>query len=293
MPEGPDVIINAYSTNDYTAMDADVQSLIQKEMTAFLQSILSSSCQHPPLLIHLFDTPLSKFDPGYPILSLNYNLPITKLNNLENMNNADIGMAGHLGIVWLIIYTFLELLYNHCKAKLPSSVPNPKSCKTHHDSCIFAWFSGPAGTLDKPHEIQQYIDTFTTQNNGWKAVSDISTGFSRKAGLEATEENASLTLKFKNITKPIEFIDLMTVKSNLMKYQNSRARFTIEITSSNQKPQEVMFEVDGYHTLDTHVTFPIEVDLKGFQAGVGSDIGVRVDLIGGTSFKIIGMLLCS
>lgn len=303
MPEGPDVIINAYSTNDYATSDTDLQPFIQKEMTAFLQSMLSSSCEQPPLLIHLFDSPLSRFDPDYPIVSLNYNLPISKLTSFENVHDrldSDIpfGMAGHLGIVWLIVYTFVDLLHMHCTTKLPFTPnPNLKSCtnQSHHDSCVFAWFSGPAGTVDKPHEIQEYVDKFVTQNSGWRAVSDISTGFSRKAGLEAIEEGASVTLEFANITKEIEFIDLMTVKSYLAKFQNSRARFTVNIKTIDEKkqPQEIIFEVDGYHTSSTHVTFPIEVDLKGFSAPVGSDIAMKIDLISGSTFKIIGMLLCS
>merc|ERR1712176_1733134 len=120
-----------------------------------------------------------------------------------------------------------------------------------------------------------------TQNSGWRAVSDISTGFSRKTGLEATEEDASMILEFANITKEIEFIDLMTVKSYLAKFQNSRARFTINIKTIYEKkqPQEIIFEVDGYHTSSTHVTVPIEVDLKGFSAPIGSHITIKIDLI--------------
>jgi hypothetical protein len=41
------------------------------------------------------------------------------------------------------------------------------------------------------------------------------------------------------------------------------------------------------------VSHPFEYDLKEHKAERGSDITLSIDLVGGTTFKIIGMMLCS
>lgn len=41
------------------------------------------------------------------------------------------------------------------------------------------------------------------------------------------------------------------------------------------------------------VSHPFEYDLKEHKAEMGSDITLSVDLVGGTTFKIIGMMLCN
>jgi len=94
----------------------------------------------------------------------------------------------------------------------------------------------------------------------------------------------------------------MTVKSRFQKFQNSLARFTIMIKSSQQLSQslqeEVVFDIQGFieptspNTFDA-ITFPVEVDLKHHKAPIGSDITLNIQLISGSYFKIIGMLFCT
>lgn len=40
------------------------------------------------------------------------------------------------------------------------------------------------------------------------------------------------------------------------------------------------------------VSHPFEYDLKENKAETGSDITLSIDLVGGTTFKILGMMLC-
>ena len=41
------------------------------------------------------------------------------------------------------------------------------------------------------------------------------------------------------------------------------------------------------------VSYPFEYDLEDNKAVKGSNITVTIDLVGGTTFKILGMMLCS
>jgi hypothetical protein len=41
------------------------------------------------------------------------------------------------------------------------------------------------------------------------------------------------------------------------------------------------------------VAHPFEYDLKEHKAESGSDITLAIDLVGGTTFKILGMMLCN
>jgi hypothetical protein len=41
------------------------------------------------------------------------------------------------------------------------------------------------------------------------------------------------------------------------------------------------------------VAHPFEYDLKEHTAERGSDITLAIDLVGGTTFKILGMMLCN
>jgi len=49
------------------------------------------------------------------------------------------------------------------------------------------------------------------------------------------------------------------------------------------------------HTIFAHfsVSFAFEHDLKDNMAVKGSNITLSVDLVGGTTFKILGMMLCN
>lgn len=41
------------------------------------------------------------------------------------------------------------------------------------------------------------------------------------------------------------------------------------------------------------VSYPFEYDLKDNKAVKGSNITLSIDLVGGTTFKILGMMLCN
>ena len=97
----------------------------------------------------------------------------------------------------------------------------------------------------------------------------------------------------------------MTLKSNGDAWVGGKARFALlvkenkvgtgteEVDGSNSQWQETSFTIDGSHESPTHITYHFGVDLEDNRAKAGSDVELKVELVEGFSFKILGMMLCS
>lgn len=337
LPDGPDVVINAYSMSDYFSTE-EVSVLNDKnnppnkkiieEMVSFVEAVESSHpCGHTPLVIHMYDAPRANDNISRSlnavkdnVVAINYNDIIAKAVALDDVGDrltGDIpfGMTGHLLLSWVLAFSFAEVIIQYCTEAAKKGIShtihdqrpvithsesneNVQTCKdasTGDDPCAFAWFSGPSGTVFKPYEITKYITPFIEQNSGWQAATDMSTGFSRKTGLVASSSDASITFELKNISKEVRFINLMVLKSNLPKFMDGIAQFTVVVDEQREGVQmkELSFEIDGSHSKDTPITYPVEVDLKDYKAPIGSTVRLRISLVQGTSFKILGMMFCS
>eukprot|EP00586_Coscinodiscus_wailesii_P013399 CAMPEP_0172512810 /NCGR_PEP_ID=MMETSP1066-20121228/247329_1 /TAXON_ID=671091 /ORGANISM="Coscinodiscus wailesii, Strain CCMP2513" /LENGTH=564 /DNA_ID=CAMNT_0013292769 /DNA_START=6 /DNA_END=1700 /DNA_ORIENTATION=+ len=310
LPHGPDVIINAYGAGDYMSSTTQTpHETIQMEMEAFVQAAKQSrGCGDqgvPPLIVNMDDSTLAAVLKEDVVFSLNYNDAISKINKWDKPDDSDVpfGMAGHVSLAWLLSYTFGEVALDYCRAD-EIVAPNDPSYVTETcgdsegndtDSCVFRFFAGPTGTVKKAHEITKYITPFIVENQGWNAATDMDAGWSRKAGLEANSMDAAISLQVESIQKEVTFVTIMVLRTNLPKYQKSVAKFTLYVNEN--KPgvdvREMSFEIEGYHDSPTHITYPVEVDLKDYKAAVGSDLRLRIEMVGGNAFKILGILFCS
>lgn len=345
IPEGPDIIINAYSLSDYSKPPSndehnsaendqnDLYKKVNHEMTSFVDAIESSHpCGHTPLILHLHDLlpmeimlnsqAVSSDKPTAPsfsywenVISVEYRDMIStfKAKNKKDINEHSLlfGMDGHMALMWTLTYNFMHVLLQHCENNnfeqppviSTSSTSKMQQCQdasTGEDPCTFAFFAGPAfdKTFFKPGKLSSYIKPYTVENNGWETNVDMSAGFSRKTGLVASFPHAHLIFEFSPLEKEVNFINLMILRSNQPKWMGGVARFSIYVDATavdknEEKPRELSFDVPGFHTKSEPITYPIEVDLKGFKAPVGSILRVSVELVQGTSFKIIGMMFCS
>lgn len=245
-----------------------------------------------------------------------------KKNRLEKpdllVRGTPFGMAGHVLLSWVVAYRCLELLIQYCienqKQRQPISselrdttniqqnnfdtTEIAVSCQdpSSGDTCVFGWFAGPAGTVFKPTEINKYIEPYLLYKENWEASTDMSAGYSRKTGLVATAPNAIITFEVPNISKEVQYINLMVLKSSLPTFLGGVAQFTIVVEDSNKdvKSKELTFAIDGSsHDNSRPMTYPVEVDLKDFKAPIGSTLRLTIELIHGQSFKLLGMMFCS
>lgn len=314
LPHGPDIVINAYTSKDYSSYGAvSVKDTEKNEMEAFISGVEGSNpCGDPPLIVHLDD-----FADGAAttvgvdhVLSLQYNTPMAKVIKTDKAtktipNHLPFGMAGHLALSWMLTFALGDMALHHCssaQSKIPVAPAVMESkCKDSdavdaQGRCVFAFFAGPMGTVTRPHQIQQYVAPYVVENTGWQATTDMSTGFSRKSGLVAVEPEAKIVFQFKDIAKEIRYVNLMTLKSNADEWKDGRAKFSLLVNDKNAGGKdwlETSFEIEGGYESPTHITYHFGFDLKANAAKMGSDVIFRIESVGTASFKILGIMLCS
>ena len=312
LPHGPDVVVNAYKSKDYSRYGAITSvDTIRSEMEAFVSGVEGSNpCGEPPLIVHLDDSSLT--DPSTVgknhVLVLQYNVPMAKVIKADKATrripeHLQFGMAGHAAMSWMLTFALSDMIIHHCsssraKSQVAAVGTRDSKCKGPVEAekpCTFSWFAGPMGTVTKPSQIQQYISPYIIENSGWQVSTDMSTGFSRKSGLVATETGAKVVFHLKDIAKDIRYINLITLKSNAEEWYDGKAKFALLVNdkTSGNDWVETSFEITGGHQSPTHITYHFEVDLKENGAKVGSDVMLKVESVGASSFKILGMMLCS
>mmetsp|Transcript_41120 Transcript_41120/g.57839 ORF Transcript_41120/g.57839 Transcript_41120/m.57839 type:complete len:411 (+) Transcript_41120:321-1553(+) len=307
LPHGPDIIVNAYGKYDYTNYGEepppDLVNTIQTEMTDFLRSIQASHpCGDAPVVIHMDDVGVNLDEEPGILFSTRHVQAFNKAMSADNHAHENFAMAGHMAMTWTLAFCALEMALQHCEttAKTITPLPEPKrNCQdpsTGDPSCAFAFFAGPQGTVKRVTEFQKYIQPFTQSNSGWRVLTDMSTGWSRKTGLVAVSPQASIIFSIKDIDRPVQFFHLMTLKSSAEPWRDGKAMFRVAILPPNKgKPMETSFVIDGKHDGgEQHITHHFNVDFEdSHKAPVGSDIMLSVELIEGTSFKVLGLMLCS
>jgi hypothetical protein len=314
LPDGPDIIVNAYGRFDYATYQegdpsASLEETIKSELTSFRRAVETSHpCGHAPLVVHLDDVTLNLKDHSN-LFSIRHSDVVNRVLRVDPPNgNSLFSMAGHVGMTWVVAYSLIEAVVQHCaspgptistsEALVASPRRNATDCQdpsTGEASCPFAFFASPMGTVRKVPEVQRYIKPFVILNEGWQVLSDMSTGWSRKTGLVAVASDAKIFFKVSNITKEVRYFHLMSLKSNGERWQNGKAEFRLAILPNGEASQamETTFMIDGYHESDKHITYHFTLDFEDNKAPVGSDIVMSVELVQGTSFKILGMMLCS
>ena len=127
----------------------------------------------------------------------------------------------------------------------------------------------------------------------------MTTGWSRKTGLVAVSAGANMVLQIKNVNKEVRYLHLMTLKSNVDPWKSGRIRIRVAILSPGKedKPLETSVEIDGNHQSSRgdpeHITHHFNLDFGGNKAPIGSDIMMSLELVEGSNFKILGIMLCS
>lgn len=311
LPHGPDIIINSYGSYDYETYgegSSNLKQTIYSEMTTFLRAVeVSHPCGDVPMVIHIDDANIQfREGLGKSFFSIFPQEAFGKA--IEVDGNRKFAMAGHLAMTWIVSFGMAEAVLRHCDRERniptpPEKLYNnpPENCQdpsTGDPSCPFSIFASPQGTVTRVTQFQKYLRPYLTTNIGWEVLSDMSTGWSRKTGLVAMQEGAQMVLEIKNITKEVRYFHLMTLKSNVDPWKTGKAEFRIALQSgSDGKFIQTSFTISGYHeTTDDktkHVTHHFNLELQEQKALVGSDIKVFVDLVEGTNFKILGLMLCS
>ena len=159
--------------------------------------------------------------------------------------------------------------------------------------CSFAFVAAPMGTVKNAGALNNYVGQFVVSNNGWSGQQDIRNGWQNKLGYVA-EEGASLLLRIDKTPNKVKTVTLHTLKSYGEKWAGSKAHFGVSWTHPSGSHYNTSFEIEGFHNQNTSIAYPFILDLgPDHIADKGSTFDIQIDLIGGTTFKINAMMVCS
>lgn len=163
------------------------------------------------------------------------------------------------------------------------------SCTSSQHSCIFAFLAAPLGTHSQKGPLQEYINQYSVQSDGWQVQNNFRHGgFQNKLGLVALTSHARLHLRFPiTTTTGQQKLTIHYLKSYGPEWENSRIQGSIHV----QGMKSIVFFLDGYHEqnvsiLYTHVVNGINV------GGDANSLDLVLEIIGGQTFKINAMMLC-
>mmetsp|Transcript_41264 Transcript_41264/g.44797 ORF Transcript_41264/g.44797 Transcript_41264/m.44797 type:complete len:244 (+) Transcript_41264:633-1364(+) len=219
--------------------------------------------------------------------------PLTRALLLKNATNeftAAIDKAYH-SFVW-----------DNCTAANTATASNSGD----QSPCMIAWIASPGGYTHK--SIQQFMNQYASSNTGWQNERSNAEGWSLKDGWIATKAQAQFTLTFPTVTKDVKTVTFYFIRSYGDKWKDSRAKFVISrilndgsstngtnattIAAENVLASEeiagVFADADYHYSSTLSQTLPLsEVVRKG------GTIQIQVALVGGTTFKMMGLTLCN
>ena len=172
--------------------------------------------------------------------------------------------------------------------------------------CAFVWVANRVSEFRDAKSIQSLLNRYTVQNKDWKAEGN---SYRSKHGWVAKAPNATFSLRIPALEMDARYLTILSMKS----YGNDWAKSELEIyatrsTTTTEAPaagapaehqhdqpgqsRQEPFRILGYHNSETSVIIPHKFDL-GETIPKGAPLDLAFHLVGGKTFKITGMALCS
>ena len=104
-----------------------------------------------------------------------------------------------------------------------------------------------------------------------------------------------MLLRIEKTPSRVKKLTLHSLFSYGPKWEGSKARFTLQWNHApSGEHYNASFDVLGYHNQNTSIAKPFILDLGPDNiAEEGSTLDLQIDLIGGTTFKINALMICS
>jgi len=183
---------------------------------------------------------------------------------------------------------------------------NPKSSSGLRDGscaakdntrCPFAWILGvPINGKEGIEVVKEYFAHHVVDYGGWDLMDDNNKG---KYGWVPAEGRigSEIKLEFHAFLQPIRSVTLFTMKSYGDKWANSTIRVqlsTLPINSDGNKEWSVLSSADlyGFHDKKTSEMYTESMELTRVAAAK-DHLRLSITLINGTTFKIMGLAICS
>jgi len=177
---------------------------------------------------------------------------------------------------------------------------NITSAAIDHNPCIVAWISMHGGY--NKQKIARFMDRYKLDrkpNSNWVVENKMSNGWTNKIGWAAVGRDAQFTLAFDDIKKRVDTVTILYMKSYSEKWEGSRIRVTItggNKTSEHNNTDDVSIlsvrELSGYHNITASIVVSEDIVLLD-AVPKGGSMNLEFEMIGGTTFKIMGMMICN
>jgi hypothetical protein len=161
--------------------------------------------------------------------------------------------------------------------------------------------NSPEGQTSTAALLGRYLHRWLTHRDGFNIERDFSHGFARKLGIEAIKTNATMQFDFPNVTLPVKILTIHSIKSYGEAWEGSAANFIIskkvssiignETNNGGQWTQVSSQVLSGVHSSESTISYSTEIMFAPIE--VGSDVKLEVKLVGGSKFKITGLMFCS
>lgn len=155
--------------------------------------------------------------------------------------------------------------------------------------CIFSWVSGLSLQQNNQTWIEELFAVHETSPTKWSLEDD-----GGKLGLVPSKVGDCTVLEFSNLKQPIGSITFFTLKSYGSNWENSRLRVETSGRMRAQSPWEDLAEhfFAGIHSKNTSEMYTEEIALP-YPIPAGGSLRLRYTLVGGTTFKIMGLAVCT
>jgi len=159
--------------------------------------------------------------------------------------------------------------------------------------CITKWISTPGGFGVR--QINNFVRTYSTNNENWAVENQMKEGWGNKIGLATSVANSTLTLRFQKITNSVKTFTLYFMRSYGEKWKDSLVKITVSRIKENDNAEVILENtISGvFEDVDTTVSLTL-AETMVFEKSImkGETFTVKVDLISGNHFKIMGIFLC-
>jgi len=160
--------------------------------------------------------------------------------------------------------------------------------------CIIAMICGPVGTVRRPQKLRTFLKKVVTGANGWGVETQIADGgWHYKLGYVAHAANATTTFFKDNTHTQVRALKVSYLRSYGEKWKDSRAKFTLRAVKAGTAFLEKTFTLEGSHNSNTSIAYQHELDLGEESIPPNVRVELNIQMIGGTSFKIIGLTMCN
>ena len=160
--------------------------------------------------------------------------------------------------------------------------------------CLESWISAPG--LYSPYDIDRFMRTHQTLNTGWKTENQRAEGWGNKVGLVANNLGEKFSLEFPKVEKTVRVVTIYFLRSYGPKWEGSIAKFSIAKKASENIDTKLLLEknISGAWNIQNY-TYSLtlsETMILPQPILSGETLILDVELVSGSHFKIMGMMLC-